>query len=374
MPAFVGPLPIPNLFNQGPPSPGIPGVNASVDVNAGQPQSALGQAGQTIGDVAGGIASEGIAGLLDPVGMMDRQRAARELQSKFDVVPDDFTGERLPNQLSAAEYQNVVQTYSDIRLGRSDIKIDTSGANDPAQYQADMMDDIGDIMQTASGRQLVGTLSNNVRKDASGNDVHRTTTLAPRYRVDPITGANIPDNTNAGESGDSSPGVGAPFPGLGGPGLGGDTSIGINPNMDVVAPLPAGGTATFRSDVTLFHEMVHSLHDTQGTTDTSTVSSLDGVQRELQRGNPIGALQQLTNPDPSIVADANNGVARYEHQAVGLGAYADDAVTENAYRRERNAVARSGKGMAGDLLMPQRDIYVPGAGDPEITYNNFFGM
>lgn len=369
---MLGPVLDP-LLHRGPPNPEVPGVNAPVDQNAGQPTSAMGQIGQTLGDMGSGLGKEGLSGLLDPTGMMDRQRASRELSSKFDVVGPDHKGEKLPNQVTAEEYDQLVRTYSDIRLGRSDLKIDTSNANDAGQYQADMMDDIGDIMQTSSGRQLISQLSNNVMKDASGKDVHRTTTLAPRYRVDPITGAKIPDNSNAGESGNSAPGIGSPFPGLGGPGVGGDTSIAMNPNMDVSAPNGSGGTETWRSDVALYHEMVHSLHDTRGTTDANPVSSTDGVQRELQRGNVGGAMGEMMNPDPKIKADVDAGIMRWEHQAVGLGVYADNAISENAYRRERNAVATSGKGLPGDLLMEQRGQYAPDPKNPN-TYNDFFGM
>lgn len=349
---------IPDIFHQGPPSPAIPGVNASVDVNAGQPQTTMGQVGQGIGDAFGGIANEGLAGLLDPVGMMDRARAARELQSKFSVVDDDFQGERLPNQVSAAEYETIVRQYSDIRLGRSDLKIDTSKAADPTQYKADMMDDIGDIMQTAAGRQLIGQLGNNQMIDASGTAVHRTTTLQPHFKN------GVLDYSNAFESGDSSAGVGSPSaPGVAG--VGGDTTIDYNPNHDIV-----GGGGTYRSDVVLFHEMVHALHDTRGTTDTSMVGATDNVQRDLMRGNVPGAINELVNPDPRIAGDVAAGIARYEHQAVGLGVHSDDPLTENRYRAERNRVAQSGKGLSGDLLMEQRDRYAGYSG----TYNDFFGM
>ncbi|MCA9675743.1 MAG: hypothetical protein H6709_21250 [Kofleriaceae bacterium] len=298
--------------------------------------------------------------ITDPVGAIDRVGARADLDSKFTVVPDDYAGPRTPNMVTADEYDHVVRTYSNIRLGRTDLKIDGSTAKDPAQYQADMMDDIGDIMQTSSGRTLIDRLSDNTNGvDASGNPIHHSTTLRPR-----LDASGNPDNSNAGESGNSSPGIGAPFAD-GTHGVGGDTSIAMNPNMDVSA-----GGGTWRSDVALYHEMVHAMHDTAGTTDVSTVAADDGVTRELNHGNLWGAVGEMVNPDPGNASDAAFGLNRYEHQAAGLGLYADDPITENAYRAERNGVAFSGQGLPGDLTMPQRDRYVGYTG----TYTPFFGL
>lgn len=104
----------------------------------------------------------------------------------------------------------------------------------------------------------------------------------------------------------------------------------------------AGG-GTFRSDVALYHELVHSYHDTRGTTDAPPVDAMDGMRRELRRGNFGGALDEILHPDPNIASDAAAGLNRYEHQAAGLGVHADNPISENAYRRERNGVALSGK-------------------------------
>lgn len=367
MSRFINPLSY--VFNQGAPSPAIPGVNAPVDavvdMTAAQPE--MGQVGQVIGE--GGAGTEGLSGLLDPVATLDRQRAAHELRAKFDVVGDDHPQERLPNQVSAAEYEKIVHTYSDIRLGRSDLKMDAWRADDPNAYRANVMDDIGDIMQTRSGRSLIEQLSNNVKTDEGGAEVHRRTTLQPRFVKtpegltihDPTTNTRVLDTTGATETGNSSPGMGAPFED-GRAGVGSDTCITYNANHDVVAT----SGATYRSDVALFHEMVHALHDTRGTTDMEKVSPLDGVRRDLAEGNP---LDSSVTPDPALVADAGK-TRRYEHQAVGLGLYRNAPITENAYRRERRDVALSGMGMAGDLLMEQRDRYR----GSRASYNSFFGL
>lgn len=321
--------------------------------------------GPTLGGLGRGL-GETLEKLIDPVGVADRAQAKKDLAGKFQVIDKDYKGPKLPNMVTQEEFDKVARNYSDIRLGRSDLKIDGSTSADPKKYKADMMNDIATIMQTESGRKLVGKLSDNVNGvDAVGKPIHRTTTLLPRLGAD-----GKPDNSNAGESGDSSPGVGSPFAD-GKHGVGGDTTIAMNPGMDVVA-----GGGTFRSDVALYHEMVHAMHDTAGTTDSSQVTEQDSALREFKKGNFSGGINEILHPDAGVASDAafrradGTGLNRYEHQAAGLGLYKDDPITENRYRAERNAVALSGKGAPGDLLMPQRDRYVGYSG----TYTPFFGL
>jgi len=336
-----------------------PGVDASVDKHEGEPTSMFGQVGQGIADFASGIGHEGLSGLLDFGGMMDRADARRDLAKKFSVV-DNAADARLPNQVTSAQYDQIASTYSNIRRGRTDLQIDGSASSDPGQFKADMMDDIGDIMQTRSGRDLIGKLANNVNHDEAGNAVHRTTTLSPF-----LTAAGAPDNKNAKADIDHEPGVGAPFED-GRPGIGADAGVRVNPNLDVET-----SKVRYRSDVALFHEMVHALHGTRGTNDMSHVQSTDGVARELRKGSAFGALGELLHlDDMRIDADSKHPLSRHEHQAAGLGLYADDRVTENAYRRERGAVAWSGKGMAGDLLMQERQRYTRS----NARYTPFFGL
>jgi len=57
----------------------------------------------------------------------DRAAARKELEGKFNVVKDDYSGERKPNTVTESEYEKLVHRYSDIRLGRTDIKLATDG-------------------------------------------------------------------------------------------------------------------------------------------------------------------------------------------------------------------------------------------------------
>jgi hypothetical protein len=94
-----------------------------------------------------------------------------------------------------------------------------------------------------------------------------------------------------------------------------------------------------RSDVTLFHELTHAHHAAYGTLDQTTLASGAGV-----------------NPD-------DVGQLGMEYQAVGLGGWAGNTLTENTYRDQRRAIGASGEGTRSvggvtDAAMPHRDSYV----------------
>jgi NleD-like pathogen effector protein (putative zinc metallopeptidase) len=314
--------------------------------------SLFGRVGQTLGDLGRGLSQEGVGGLLDPAGMMDRQAAQRELSSRFQVVPDDFVGPRRANQVTEAEYEKVAHTFSDIRMGRGDLSVNTSMIKDPAQaeqYKQGTMVAIADMMMTEGGRNQIENFHNNVMKDDAGNarhgigdpmklpfgleaalpEVHRHTEIRPFFKDanndgnltnDPTTAADY-DNTNAmadarGASGDtpsgtidaSGRGKWGRVGGAGGErGPGTDSTIWWNPTANV-------GNCN-RSDVILAHEMQHAFHETQGTMAAGTYAG----------------------PGP----DAAAGIANFERQAVGLpttGSNPNDSpgLSENQYRQERN--------------------------------------
>jgi hypothetical protein len=300
---------------------------------AQHPDGVLATLGQEAGDFLHGFEQEGIGGLLDASGMMDRQAAQRELKSRFDVVPDDFIGPKLPNQVTEAEFEKTAHTYSDIRLQRGDLKFD---AGDSQAYKDGAMNDFANMMQTNSGRQLLDTLDNNTAgaKDAKGNPIHHTTTLKPYLKAD-----GTPDTTNSDEGG--APGH---ISGDDANGQGIDSVVRYNPGVNVQ---PAAGSPGAnekwwpgRSDVIAMHELTHAYYDTQGTTDNSFVDKTtgDGVPGNVNR----------------------NKLHRYEHQAAGLGKYANAPISENKYRDERAFIGATETGDAvqpGDVGMRHRDYY-----------------
>lgn len=320
--------------------------------------SLLGRLGQTLGDFGRGVSQEGLGGMLDPRGMMDRQAAQRELSSRFQVVGDDFIGPRNHNQVSQAEYQNIARTFSNVRMGRGDLSIDTSQITDEAQaktYKDGAMVSIADMMMTTSGRQQINNLSNNVSRDDAGNarhglpgsdpttlpfgleqalpETHRHTTIRPLFN-DTNNDNNLTNdghtaadyfNGNAFADAEGAHGEHGAIDTSGrskwsrdattnARGLGTNSTIWWNPTANV-------GNCN-RSDVILAHEMQHALQETQGT---------------MARG---------TFTDPSGADPDSGSIRNFERQAVGLsrsdtptgGHYPGDpdGCTENTYRTERN--------------------------------------
>jgi hypothetical protein len=308
---------------------------------ADQPTGVLATLGQEAGDFTHGLEQEGLAGLLDPSGMMDRQAAQRELASRFSVVPNDFIGPRLPNQVTQSEYENVAREYSDIRTGRGDLTIDTSERtpDEAKKYRDGAMNDIADLLQTNTGRAEIAGLSNNTAKDAAGKEIHRHTTLAALHQ----DSNNDGDRSNDGDAPiDTTNGFADPVSMADSEQRADAAGKMVNgPGSDVVVRYNPGVTInTTRSDVILSHELRHTMDETHGAMDPTLVQASDGVAADA--GWP-------TNP-----------LHRFEHQAAGLGLYANQAVNENHYRAERAEIGATETGAAvqpGDVNMPQRQSY-----------------
>jgi hypothetical protein len=256
---------------------------------------------QSIADFGRGISQEGLGGLFDYSGMMDRQQAQRELASRFNVLPDGTPGERSQNQVSEEQFQQIARTYSDIRLGRGDLTLAAKPAGmsdaDYATFRQGSMNDIADILQTESGRGLVGSL-HDAPLQADGVS-RRPTVINPR-----LDAANQFDPSNA----------------TGGGRFGQSGTISYVPGVDAA---PNG--SNLRSDATLYHEMVHAHHAVYNTWDATTVGSFP---------MPFGL------PNFENTADPDYGLGNFEHQAAGLGIHANDPYSENRYRGERAEIGR----------------------------------
>lgn len=322
---------------------------AQVDAPSGTPredapQGFLGGMMQSVGDFSRGLSQEGLGALLDPAGAVDRQRAQRELAGMFNVMnpedmvsrPDQPDGPSAENTVTPEQFQQIARQYSDIRRGRTDIQFNTAGLNDEdaAAYRRDTMHDLASIMQTSGGRDLIGQLAQ--------NDKGHQTTLSPLFRTnaagnyDPTLGRDntngfaspVGDGANAYRSADGTSGAGV------------NSRVRYNPGMGGIAPADADLSQDhwlpWRSDVLLYHELVHSLDQTRGTMDpTRAGNDGDGVPYDQR-------------------------VKRSEHRAAGLGIYANEPISENAYRRARRDIATNSGGVGvrdGDATMPDRDTY-----------------
>lgn len=311
------------------------------------PGSIWGRIGQTVGDMGRGLKQEGLSGLLDPTGMLDRQRAQRELSDRFQVVPDNFKGPRASNQVSEAEYERIAHTFSDIRMGRGDLTIDSSdfspfAGKDRKAWKQGIESNIADMMMTQGGRDQITGLSNNVTRNDDGTarrslwglgpEVHHHTTVKPFFGAsDGVDAQGRPKWKDPGwlgrnastlryDNATTTPqGSGAERdPTTSARGTGTDSVININP----------GSILGLRSDVVMDHEMQHALNQTQGTNAPRTSVFGSGV---------------------------DTGVRNSERQAVGLRRsdttdgrdYAGDPVgaPENVYREQRNTL--------GDRFLPR---------------------
>ena len=286
--------------------------------------------GQTIGDFGRGIAQEGLAGLFDVSGMLDRQDAQRDLAGTFDIRSEDelakMTGDKPGNVMSPADFQKVARTYSDIRMDRSDIQLDTSNLSDPedkAAFRDDTMGDIGNLLQTGVGRDLVNDLAYQKRD-------HKTT-IKQR-----LNASGAVDNSNAEGGADPNATTGT-F----------NDGVGMDAEVQYV-PGDAGGIVEkkskeawmpMRSDITLFHELAHAYHAAIGDFQLGTIGKNGATSKK----------------------DVNQKMAEY--QAAGLSYYDEDRLTENSYRKERAAIGASGVGArttggVADADVVQRSRYV----------------
>ena len=334
----------------------VTAAGAGQHAAAAQPESWWGRLGQGIGDIGRGFEQEGLSGLLDPSGMIDRQQAQRDLSTRFQVLPDDFVGPRLSNQVSQAEYEQIAHTFSDVRMGRGDLRVDGStfdGANadtERANYEQGAMDEVANMMMTTSGRRQIDNLSDNVLRDDAGDarrslwglgpEQHHQTTIVPLFGTQTVnpdgttsyadpgagnhTAANLRTDNGYADAVDRTAMLRQAD---GSRGDGTDVNIRWNPDTHLGA----------RSDIILAHEMEHTINETQGSMATGTLGG--------------------AGPDA--------GFQNWERQAVGLtrsdsptgGHYPGDpdGCTENTYRSERNQL-----GLGERWLPRERYGHLPG--------------
>jgi hypothetical protein len=181
------------------------------------------------------------------------------------------------NMVSQEDFDAISKTFAQVMLGQGHLKIDTAGLDEKgtAEYRAKMFEDLGSIMQTKSGRAMVSQL-------VAGPNEHDTV-LKPRFKNgDPSHGLDT-ENGEAEEKDTANAVL---------KGRGSDTDVTVNPGAFVSNPNAADKWLPMRSDVLLYHEMVHALDQTRGTL------RLD-----------------------DIVGGQDGGHHECEHAAVGLGEF-----------------------------------------------------
>jgi hypothetical protein len=79
---------------------------------------------QGVGDLGRGVQEEGLEGLLDPLGAINRQDAQRDLADRFNVS-DTPNGDQ--NSVTPEQFREIAHTYSDVRMGRGNLTLNTDG-------------------------------------------------------------------------------------------------------------------------------------------------------------------------------------------------------------------------------------------------------
>jgi hypothetical protein len=270
---------------------------------------------------------EGFGAPLDPQGSIDRQLAQRELRRNFEIVAEDAPREA-GSQVTEVEFERIARLYSDIRLGRTHLHVDSTSFDAgeeraAAHYRRNLMGQLGRILQTGTGRALVDELAHNEH----GHDVN-----FQRYRD--ASGREVRNDATAmwGSRADAED-----------PRKGTDSTVSINPGVDdYVVGRPTDAWRHQRGDVALFHELTHALHEVNGTLDPRGAVEEEGLDHSWR---------DLSSVEP---------IAGYEHQAVGLGRHRRDrGPNENRYRRERASIGAHGGDtvVPGDVGMAQRTDY-----------------
>lgn len=239
---------------------------------------------------------------------MDQARSA--LADKFKLTDDATPGARNGNEVSPEEFDRIAGMYADISNGHSDFKFDTAGMSkeEAAKFKTGTMDDMAKIMQTESGRELLGHLAYDAndkydpearRKmgdQAEGTAGHPLIHLGrsetehkPECEHQQVSRDVYMDHNELGNTDNNS--------------MGATSYVTFRPGETW-----DGKDVELRSDVNLYHELVHAMHNKQG-------------------DNARGAV--------SADAATDGGQKNAELQAVGLGNYADRYISENTYRAER---------------------------------------
>jgi hypothetical protein len=265
--------------------------------------------------------ARGVSGFAhDLPGAVDRLVAEQQLRPGLDIASGDASGPRLPNQVTPDQFHQAAHDLSDVRLGRSSLKVAPDARAAPEEADAftnGAMVDIAAMLQTDTGRQEVSRLAHN----------DHTTTIEPNVfpaspRMLDDGAATLPDHPGrvvAHEDGT--------------PRQGSDVQLYYNPGVEVKHS---------RSDVVLAHEARHAIDQTAGLLDNTPVDATDGV------------------PPDRLLTREGEPVMRFEHQAVGLGRHRNQPLNENHYRDERRTIGQTADPEAvlpGDADMPSRPSY-----------------
>jgi hypothetical protein len=265
--------------------------------------------------------------------LKQRQLDRKKMEGMLKVVPDDSDAKtRKPNEVTQAEFDKYAGMYSDIRSDKASLKID-KGVDE--KHKGAMLDDIAKILQTKSGRSMVGDLS------AGGKDKEVVLGLSKNDdgSLNKLGAETASNDYYAGA--DKTKGTGSNINYI--PGAEGEFTKGRNEikGADGKVMQAYDLQQKFTSDTVLFHEMTHAWHNATGTAKKvpwpakgeagETVSQAD-ADAEVKAGH-AGAAKDV-------------GIAQEEWATAGMGKFHDDKITENAYRAEQRTLTGDTEGYA----------------------------
>jgi hypothetical protein len=233
---------------------------------------------------------------------------------EMTVVPDDFTGPLPPGAVRQSEHTRMQATFDHIASGQSQVQFDTSSflagkdpvadpagylkaTQDAAAFRQKYLDDMKDLVKTDVGLDLLSSLDGaknktTIKQGARGrNETHDD---------DYTKGTLKPDGT---------------------PGEGTGATVSMNPALTSYAT-PGQAEApwmTERDKFGFYHELVHAYHDGRG----------DAAPGDHVSTIPGGAPRSLAN---------------LEFQAMGLGPYASEKISDNAIRAAMGKAERPNYG------------------------------
>jgi hypothetical protein len=242
---------------------------------------------------------------------VDELKARQELADKFDT--ENPLGSPGKAAVTPEQFDEIVKTYSEIRRGKTNLTFDTSGMTpeQAAAFESGSMQDIAKLMQTESGRQMLSELAY--------NDKGLKTTIGGLGGGGPHADGSS-DGLDCQES-NANDRMGDP-----GKWCTDDRSHdgkGVNTRVEY-RPGETEKTedGDIRSDVVLYHELAHALHNERGDQARGVVSDDFGksVGADEFQAAGLGDWAYQVGPDGNLVPNEN----LYRSERRDLGEDVDD--------------------------------------------------
>lgn len=243
----------------------------------------------------------------------DRLAARQELLDRFDT-----SGAGAPGKASVTPEQldEIVALYSDVRLGRTNLDLDTEGlsAEEADAFRKGTMADLANLLQTESGRRVVGDLAHGDARVEIGRQF-----AGQGPKTEPFL---APDRDCSASHGKDR---------LGDPvawciddrrqdGTGVDSHVRYRPGETT----HTDHDGDVRSDVTLYHELVHAWHNARGDNAAGHVDGASGhVDRDELQATGLGDFVGLADAEGAVPSEN-----LYRSERRGLG---DDLADRPSY-------------------------------------------